>query len=920
MLRICIVTPDLRGFVRNGGVGTACAELALALASTGHEVTVLFSQTGAHEISPDERGRLLADYRAAGVEVVIAEIWARTAGGTAFVATLAEGQQYPHHPLLRMSRIVHGWLGQCISYNLVLFMDWQGAGFYAQTARRGGFAHDRHGAFMVVCHGPTLWSDLGNAARWLDPLDAITYFIERRSIELAEAVISPSAYLLDWLKGQGYRLPRQRRVLPNLLEVPGNRATPAKGNKPNELVFFGRLEYRKGLVQFCAAIDRMIAAGNAPPAVTFLGKFGFVGSEHAALYLARRIKDWPMPVNIVSRMGQAEALVYLIEHNCLAVVPSTVENAPYTVYECLTAGVPIIARQVGGIPELYDQASRQSHLFDDNPASLAALMTRALKGDLPAAHLGFDPVEAYRQWTEELPKLAARLAKSRRKSQSAAAAAGAPLVSLCLTHFQRPALLKQALAGIERQDYPAIEVILVDDGSADRASLDYLASLEPQFKKRNWTIIHTDNGFPGRARNLAAAASNGKYLLFMDDDNVPMPGMVRAYVRAAEMSGVPIVSSFSAVFKGTSAPDHEVRIAETYMPVGGGIGYALYGNALADNNALIEVGCFRRLGGYTEDYGLGHEDMELFLRAALAGDEILILPEPLYWYRQSVGTINNATPDAANRSRSLRPFLEHQRPDMVELLVVAHGRGDIPLPQTETGSTADFLRGHERILHDYDPNSWQATDAAALTLASQGRFALAAGMLAQLPPDQPKAEIRAVMAAAFQQLAEGSVVALPEVLAAGELTEGQHLELLSLFTQLVAQQDPSQAQGLAMAWCRQQPEALTPYLLLLEALLPAGNLEQVLRVYLAALVAAERQYRQRRPDIDQAVVRGDFASGLEHYARHGRAEQAPWPEVQRFAHLTAGVRGLLADRVVSNANKDGAMINAAFTAFAAQQD
>jgi hypothetical protein len=51
MAHICIVTPDIIGPIRNGGIGTACFHLARYLAgSLGHRVSILFT-------GPFETGR-----------------------------------------------------------------------------------------------------------------------------------------------------------------------------------------------------------------------------------------------------------------------------------------------------------------------------------------------------------------------------------------------------------------------------------------------------------------------------------------------------------------------------------------------------------------------------------------------------------------------------------------------------------------------------------------------------------------------------------------------------------------------------------------------------------------------------------------------------------------------------------------------
>src|SRR5262249_3125332 len=54
-----------------------------------------------------------------------------------------------------------------------------------------------------------------------------------------------------------------------------------------------------------------------------------------------------------------------------------------------------------------------------------------------------------------------------------------PLVSVCLSHYNRPMLLRQALDSLRVQDYPNYEGVLVDDASTEPAALPYLDRLTP---------------------------------------------------------------------------------------------------------------------------------------------------------------------------------------------------------------------------------------------------------------------------------------------------------------------------------------------------------------------------------------------------------------------------------------------------------
>src|SRR4051812_46703028 len=67
-LRICLVTPDINGPVRNGGIGTACEAIARIAQEAGHDVTILFSRDDYTETLPI--AEWVAFYAALGITLV----------------------------------------------------------------------------------------------------------------------------------------------------------------------------------------------------------------------------------------------------------------------------------------------------------------------------------------------------------------------------------------------------------------------------------------------------------------------------------------------------------------------------------------------------------------------------------------------------------------------------------------------------------------------------------------------------------------------------------------------------------------------------------------------------------------------------------------------------------------------------------
>jgi len=249
-----------------------------------------------------------------------------------------------------------------------------------------------------------------------------------------------------------------------------------------------------------------------------------------------------------------------------------------------------------------------------------------------------------------------------------------PLVSVCLVHFDRPRLLAHAVSSVYEQEYDNLEVILVDDGSTQQASIDYLASLEPVFAERGWRIIRQENAYLGAARNHAASEARGEYLLFLDDDNIATPGLVSTLVAVLNRTGVDILTCATHVFEGDGAAPGDIDRGTHWVPLGPAVASGVFRNVFGDATALIRKATFDRLGGYTEDYGLGHEDWEFFARAVLAGCRLETVPVPLLYYRVRGSGMLLGGNREASLARSLRPYLEQVPKELRPVLLLALGQ------------------------------------------------------------------------------------------------------------------------------------------------------------------------------------------------------------------------------------------------------
>ena len=95
-----------------------------------------------------------------------------------------------------------------------------------------------------------------------------------------------------------------------------------------------------------------------------------------------------------------------------------------------------------------------------------------------------------------------------------------PVVSVIIPHFNRSILLKETIASIQQQTFKDFEIVVVDDGSDESE----LAAIE-LLKQENIKIIKRQDGEkgPSTCRNLGANSARGKYLLFLDSDDLLAP-------------------------------------------------------------------------------------------------------------------------------------------------------------------------------------------------------------------------------------------------------------------------------------------------------------------------------------------------------------------------------------------------------------
>jgi glycosyltransferase involved in cell wall biosynthesis len=198
-----------------------------------------------------------------------------------------------------------------------------------------------------------------------------------------------------------------------------------------------------------------------------------------------------------------------------------------------------------------------------------------------------------------------------------------PEVSIIIATRDRwSTLVGNALPSALSQQGVSIEIVVVDDGSAD-GTAQHLAQLDDERIRvvRNEVSLR----LPG-ARNVGIAAAGGDWLAFLDDDDLWSPRKLRAQLDAAAAAGAGwvfgraiVVDELKRLVEADPFPDPEdlptLLLRGNWIPGGG-------------SNVIARADLVRGVGGFDDEL-LFFEDWDLWLRLLATGlpaacDDVLV--------------------------------------------------------------------------------------------------------------------------------------------------------------------------------------------------------------------------------------------------------------------------------------------------------
>lgn len=241
-----------------------------------------------------------------------------------------------------------------------------------------------------------------------------------------------------------------------------------------------------------------------------------------------------------------------------------------------------------------------------------------------------------------------------------------PLVSIIILTRDRLDLLQRCVESIlGKTDYPSYEIIIVDNGSQEPSTLDYLRALEQQGNAR---IIRDDRPFNFSAlNNIAIRQACGRYIATLNNDiEVIGNQWLKEMVSHACRPGVGAVGARlwfpddtlqhgGVIFVKGSALHAHRGIAR------GNSGY--WGRAVAVQNfSAVTAAClvirkdiYLKVGGMNEtDLSISYNDIDLCLKLSVAGYRTVWTPHAELYHYESASRGDDMSPE--NRKRALAEY------------------------------------------------------------------------------------------------------------------------------------------------------------------------------------------------------------------------------------------------------------------------
>ncbi len=207
-----------------------------------------------------------------------------------------------------------------------------------------------------------------------------------------------------------------------------------------------------------------------------------------------------------------------------------------------------------------------------------------------------------------------------------------PTVSVVITAYNYAQYLSGAIDSVLAQTYQDVEIIVVDDGSTD----DTATIISPYLKDSRIQYIWKKNGGQASAKNRGIKEAKGKYIAFLDADDIWFPIKLERQIPLFLNPRVGVAYS-KMILIDKEGYEYPYNHSQFYR--GNVLNRIFIDNFICFSSSIVRKECFEKVSSFNEDPPMSI-DYDLWIRIACYYD-FDFADTPLVKYRFGHGHMSD---------------------------------------------------------------------------------------------------------------------------------------------------------------------------------------------------------------------------------------------------------------------------------------
>lgn len=283
-----------------------------------------------------------------------------------------------------------------------------------------------------------------------------------------------------------------------------------------------------------------------------------------------------------------------------------------------------------------------------------------------------------------------------------------PLVSIVVPVYNAGKYLEKCLYSITEQEYPNLEIVVINDGSTD-SSKDTIERYA--LKDKRFIVHNKENGGVSSARNKGIELANGKYITFIDADDVIHKSFVMKLVNDLIDNNADIATTNAQHYSMTDSEflstsyttDDPIIEYSAHQAL-----YLLYCGTLEKGHNGIQI--FRssliKDNEITFDVTMKIcEDFDFLARAISKSTKVIFDPRNMYYYRVNDASAMRTMPamqfyESIYNKQHFGRFIESHFPEITSQLNINLLTESISCGSTMYSSRKIYPIEYEKIVND----------------------------------------------------------------------------------------------------------------------------------------------------------------------------------------------------------------------------